>query len=53
MVPLHAVRIEDLGPGSFIRVACIACGYNEMVPTSGLLMGLRLPPATPHFRDAR
>jgi hypothetical protein len=46
-------RIEDLGPGNFIRVECIACGHNEMVPTSGLLIGLRLPPSTPHFRDAR
>ena len=33
-MPLYAARIEDLGPGDFVRVECIACG-------------LRLPPYTP------
>ena len=31
MVPLYAARIEDLGPGDFVRVECIAC-HNELIP---------------------
>jgi hypothetical protein len=27
MVPLYAARIEDLGPGDFVRVEWIACGH--------------------------
>lgn len=30
MVPLYAARIEDLGPGDFVRVECIAC-HNELI----------------------
>jgi hypothetical protein len=40
MVPLYATRIEDLGPGDLVRVECLACGYNEMIPPSGLLGGI-------------
>jgi hypothetical protein len=47
MVPLYAARIEDLGPGDFVRVECIACGRDELIPHSSLLHGLRLPPYTP------
>jgi hypothetical protein len=48
MVPLYAARIEDLGPGDFVRVECIACGHDELIPHSSLLLhGFRLPPYTP------
>ena len=46
MVPLYAARIENLGPGDFVRAQCIACGHDELIPASALLQGLRLPPAT-------
>jgi hypothetical protein len=46
-VPLHAARIEDLGPGDLVRVECIACGHDILIPPSSLLHGLRLPPYTP------
>jgi hypothetical protein len=44
MVPLYAARIEDLGPGDFVKAGCIACGHDELIPASALLQGLRLPP---------
>jgi len=46
MVPLYAARIQDLRPGDLIRVECLACGHDEMIPPSGLLVGLRPPPST-------
>jgi hypothetical protein len=30
MVPLYAARIEDLGPGDFVRVDCAACGHTAL-----------------------
>ena len=45
MVPLYAARIEDLGPGDSCRPG-IVCGYDELIPKSSLLHGLRLPPTT-------
>jgi hypothetical protein len=56
MVPLYATRIQDLSPGDFVRVECIACGHDELIPPGGLLVGLRLAPTTllmdlePRFR---
>ena len=47
MVPLYAARIEDLGPGDFVRVECLACGHDLLIPPSSLLNGPRLPPYTP------
>jgi hypothetical protein len=47
MVPLYAARIEDLGPGDFVRAECTACGHDELIPASALLQGLRLLPRTP------
>jgi hypothetical protein len=47
MVPLYAARIEDLGPGYFVKVEYIACGHDELILPSSLLNGLRLPPYTP------
>jgi hypothetical protein len=42
-----AARIDDLGPGDFVKVECIACGHYELIPPTSLLHGLRLPPYTP------
>ena len=39
--------IEDLAPGDFVRVECIACGHAMLIPPSLLLNGLRLPAYTP------
>jgi hypothetical protein len=46
MVPLYAARIEDLGPGDFVKMECAACGHDALIPPSALLQGLRLSPAT-------
>ena len=43
----RAARIEDLGPGDFVRVECIACRHDILIPPSSLLNGLRLPPYIP------
>jgi hypothetical protein len=39
----HTARIEDLGPGDFVPVECIAYGDDEMIPKVGLTQDLRLP----------
>ena len=44
MVPLYAARIEDLGPGDFVKVECAACGHDVLIPPNALLQGLRLQP---------
>ncbi len=36
MVPLYAARIEDLGPGDFVRVECAACGHDALIHPSAL-----------------
>jgi hypothetical protein len=46
MVPLYAARIEDLGPGDFVKAECAACGHDTLIPVSALIQGLRLPPST-------
>ena len=46
MRPLYEARIRDLGPGDFVKVECV-CGHSELIPSSGLQQGLRLPPYTP------
>jgi len=43
MGPLHAARIEDLGPGDLVPVECAACGHDVLIPPGGLL---RLAPTT-------
>jgi hypothetical protein len=35
MRPLYDARIEDLGPGDFLKVECAACGHYELVPPIG------------------
>ena len=48
MVPLYAARIEDLGPGDFVKVECAACGHVELLlPDKLRIKGLPLPPYTP------
>jgi hypothetical protein len=47
MVPLYAARVSDLGPGDFVHVECAACGHDLLIPSSGLLQGLKLPPYKP------
>ena len=47
MVPLYAARARDLGPGDFVKVECIACGHEVLIPSSALLHGLRLAPHAP------
>jgi hypothetical protein len=47
MRPLYDARIEDLRPGDFVKVECVACGHDVLIPPSGLLQGLRLPPSMP------
>jgi hypothetical protein len=48
MVPLYAARIENLGPGDFLRVQCAACGRDELLTAEKLrIKGLALPPHTP------
>ena len=46
MVPLYAARVAGLGPCDFVKVECIACGHDELIPGSTLLNGLRVPPNT-------
>jgi hypothetical protein len=42
MVPLYAARIEDLGPGDFIKVDC-ACGHTALLTPAFLArLGLSL-----------
>lgn len=31
MVPLCAARIEDLGPGDFVKVEYTACSHRELI----------------------
>src|SRR5271166_4196008 len=37
MVPLYAARIEDLGPGDFLRVDCGACSHTALLAPAFLL----------------
>jgi len=43
MMPLYAARVEDIGPGDFVKFKCAACGHDALIPPSSLLTGLRLP----------
>jgi hypothetical protein len=37
MLPLHAARIEDLRPGDFVRVDCVACHHVALLTPEALL----------------
>jgi ribosomal protein S27E len=45
MVPLYAARIEDLGPGDFVKVDCGACSHTALL-APGFLSRLGLSPRT-------
>jgi ribosomal protein S27E len=41
MVPLYAARIEDLGPGSFVKIDCAACSHTALlIPAFLVRLGL-------------
>src|SRR4051812_26612699 len=44
MVPLYAVRVQDLGPDDVAVFKCGACGHTAELPPSALLRGLGLKP---------
>jgi hypothetical protein len=37
MPPLYAARIEDLGPGDFVKVDCAACQHVALLTPEALL----------------
>jgi hypothetical protein len=37
MLPLYAARIEDLGPGDFVKVDCAACHHVALLAAEFLL----------------
>ena len=37
MRPLYAARIEDLGPGEFVKVDCAACHHVALLTPEALL----------------
>ena len=41
MVPLYAARIEDLGPGDFVKVDCAACGHTALLVRGADRLALR------------
>jgi hypothetical protein len=45
MVPLYAARIEDLGPGDFVKVNRAVCEHTALL-TASILVANRLQPAT-------
>jgi hypothetical protein len=36
VVPLYAARIEDLGPGNFVNVDCVACSHTALLASAFL-----------------
>jgi hypothetical protein len=45
MLPLYAARIEDLGPGDFVKVDCAACQHVALLTAEALLKGGLSPAA--------
>jgi hypothetical protein len=37
MLPLYAARIEDLGPGDFVKIDCAACHHVALLTPEALL----------------
>jgi hypothetical protein len=37
MLPLYAARIEDRGPGDFVKVDCAACHHVALLPPEALM----------------
>jgi hypothetical protein len=46
MVPLYAAHVSDVGPGDYVKVSCIACRHETLIPPATLLHGLHLAPLT-------
>jgi ribosomal protein S27E len=36
MMPLYTARIEDLGPGDFVKIDCAACSHTALLSTTFL-----------------
>jgi hypothetical protein len=43
LVPLYAARVEDLGPGDFVKVDCGVCDHTALL-SSAFLFRLGLEP---------
>jgi bacterioferritin-associated ferredoxin len=45
IVPLYAARIEDLGPGDFVKADCASCGHTALLVREAdrLALGASLP----------
>jgi hypothetical protein len=41
MIPLYAARIEDLGPGDFVKVDCAACRHMAVLVREADRLALR------------
>jgi ribosomal protein S27E len=41
MVPVYAARIEDLGPGDFVKVDCAACRHTALLVREADRLALR------------
>jgi hypothetical protein len=41
MVPLYAARVEDLGPGDFVKVDCAACQHTALLVREADRLALR------------
>jgi hypothetical protein len=41
LVPLYAARIEDLGPGDFVKVDCAACSQTALLVREADRLALR------------
>ena len=48
MKMLYEARLQDLGPGDFVKVECAACGHAELLASDQLrIRGVALAPHTP------
>jgi RNase P subunit RPR2 len=55
MKAMFEVRIDDLGPGDFVSVECLACGHSErltgaMFKTAGVADYMRITTLSQRFR---
>jgi hypothetical protein len=52
MLPLYAARIEDLGPGDFVKVDCAACHHVALLTPEFLLrLGLSSQTKEPRSKN--
>jgi len=48
MKAMYEVRLSDLQPGDLVKVMCVACGHEGLVPPDKIRMkGVPLPGYTP------